>query len=245
MEGLRAAAEWIGSRSKVRARVAVVLGDSAMEGGELIEKSDEISVRDIPAFPSESSGLLLLGSCGAVPVAVIDANVAGEGDRHGAARLLRVLHLLGVKSVLLVGVGRAVGTEPFARGLLLAEDQINLTGWNPLVGANLDEFGPRFPDMSEAFDVRLRRTAMDSARRLGIPLQSGIFAGVSQPQWDQEIGYEQFRKAGADMVGVGLVPEVIVACHMGVRVLGLIRDMNDRSSGALLAPLIREIVKEL
>jgi len=142
-------------------------------------------------------------------------------------------------------VGKAVGTEPFARGLLLAEDQINLTGWNPLVGANLDEFGPRFPDMSEAFDVRLRRTAMDSARRLGIPLQSGIFAGVSQAQWDQEIGYEQFRKAGADMVGVGLVPEVIVARHMGVRVLGLIRNMNDRSSGAVLAPLIREIVKEL
>jgi purine-nucleoside phosphorylase len=156
--------------------------------------------------------------------------------------------------VLLVGVGRGVGAEALARGLFLAEDQLNLTGWNPLIGANFDEYGPRFPDMSEAFDSRLRRTALDLARRSAVPVRAGIFAGVSQARWDwlmrmgpadQEVELGLFRKAGADMVGVGLVSEAIVARHMGVRVLGMARDTNDRSSGAAIAPLIRELVKEL
>jgi purine nucleoside phosphorylase len=108
--------------------------------------------------------------------------------------------------------------------------------------------------MTEAFDSDLRRTATDLAARSRVSVDSGIFGEVSKVQWDQlmrvgpadqEVEWGLYRKAGADMVGVGLVPEVIVARHMGARVLGIARNTNDRSSGAAIAPLIREIVKEL
>jgi purine-nucleoside phosphorylase len=210
MEGHRVAAEWIGSRSEVRARVAIGWEEGFSKVGELLEREDEIVLREIPGFPSDSRGVLALGRCGEVPVAVLDLSDESEGDRSNAASLLRVLRLLGMEIVLLVGVGRGVGAEALARGLFLAEDQLNLTGWNPLIGANFDEFGPRFPDMSEAFDSRLRRTALDLARRSVVPVRAGIFAGVSQARWDwlmrmgpadQEVELGLFRKAGADMVG--------------------------------------------
>jgi purine-nucleoside phosphorylase len=108
-----------------------------------------------------------------------------------------------------------------AGDLMLIEDHINLLGDNPLIGSNLDELGPRFPDMSAPYDVGLRQIARDVAGESGIQLRSGVFVAVTGPNLETRAEYRMLRTMGADVVGMSTVPEVITARHMGMRVLGV------------------------
>jgi purine-nucleoside phosphorylase len=140
---------------------------------------------------------------------------------------VRVLHALGAKT--LVVSNACGGMNPLWRAgdLMLISDHINLLGDNPLVGPNDDRLGPRFPDMSEAYDVRLRSLARDVALERGIELREGVYVGVSGPNLETRAEYRFLRAIGADVVGMSTVPEVIVAKHAGMRVLGvsIITDM--------------------
>lgn len=133
---------------------------------------------------------------------------------------IRVLRELGVRT--LVTSGAAGGMEPlWDRGdLVLISDHINLMGDNPLVGPNVDEQGPRFPDMTEAYDAGLRRAAREEALEMGLQLREGVYVGVPGPQLETPAEYRMLRTLGADLVGMSTVPEVIVARHAGMRVLG-------------------------
>ena len=134
---------------------------------------------------------------------------------------VRVLGALGVETLLISNA--AGGMNPhFKRGdLMLITDHINFQGANPLVGPNLDEWGPRFPDMSEPYDLKLRQAAEESARRRGIKLQQGVYVSVTGPNLETRAEYRFLRWGGADVVGMSTVPEVIVARHMDMRVMAI------------------------
>ena len=133
----------------------------------------------------------------------------------------RVLGCLGLRQLIVTNAAGGINTEFKPGDLMLMTDHINLTGANPLVGANLDELGPRFPDMSEAYDAAMRSIALDVGRKKGIPLRQGIYIGLLGPSYETPAEIRMCRLLGADAVGMSTVPEVIVANHMGIPVLGI------------------------
>lgn len=254
MESLRSAADEIEVQLRERPRVALLLAGGFQGLRDICEVEKEVTLgKD-----------LLFGTVDRLPVAVVQRPRATPDDSSSRAGLsLRLLRLVGVDTLIVTGSGTAVGPELESGDLLLIEDQINLGGTNPLVGPNLDGFGPRFPDMTEAFDPFLREVALEAAGRLGIRLTRGVYAEIAPERWTDggsgfdgaEAEFELIRRAGANLVGSGIVPDVIVARHMGMRVLG-IASVDLASSGAerqgrggesaeMGIPLIREIVKEL
>ena len=176
---------------------------------------------------------------------------------------IRVFQLLGVE--ILVVTNAAGGLNPdFEVGFpMIITDHINLMGDNPLIGPNVDEWGPRFPDMSEAYDRELRKLAVESAKELGIKVYEGIYVAVAGPNFETAAEYRMLRRLGADAVGMSTVPEVIVAKHGGMRVLGMsaITDKGDpdnlkplsaeevlkiaKEAGEKMAKIISEVVRKL
>lgn len=132
---------------------------------------------------------------------------------------IRVMKALGCQGVLVTNAAGGIGFGP---GTLMAiSDHINLTGQNPLIGANLDDFGPRFPDMSNAYSKDYRQTAHQVAQKLGIKLDEGVYIGVTGPSYETPAEIRAFKTMGADAVGMSTVPEVIVAAHSDLKVLGI------------------------
>lgn len=133
----------------------------------------------------------------------------------------RVLGCLGIRQLIVTNAAGGVNTRFKPGDLMVITDHINLTGANPLVGRNIDELGPRFPDMSHAYDPEMREITLDLARSRGIVLQQGIYIGLLGPSYETPAEIRMCRALGADAVGMSTVPEVIVANHMGIRVLGI------------------------
>lgn len=132
---------------------------------------------------------------------------------------VRVMKALGCEGVIVTNAAGGIGYGP---GTLMAiSDHINLTGQNPLIGANLDEFGPRFPDMSDAYTKAYREKAHTVAEKLGIELKEGVYLGVTGPTYETPAEIRAFQTLGASAVGMSTVPEVIVAAHSGLKVLGI------------------------
>jgi purine-nucleoside phosphorylase len=134
---------------------------------------------------------------------------------------MRVLHLLGVRSVILTNAAGGINVAYQRGALVLISDHINLQGVNPLAGANEDDFGPRFPDMSEAYSERFREIAKEAANELSIELSEGVYAAVLGPSYETPAEIRFLRTIGADLVGMSTVPEAIVANHMGMKVLAI------------------------
>jgi purine-nucleoside phosphorylase len=207
--------------------IAIILGTGLGNLARDIAVAAEILYRDLPGFPAATveshAGKLILGTLAGRAVAAM----AGRFHRYEgyAARQIalpvRVLRALGAK-VLIVS-NACGGMHPlWAPGdLVLITDHINLLGDSPLVGPNEDAVGPRFPDMSEPYDPDLRRLARASALARRITLREGIYAAVTGPNLETRAEYRMLRYAGADVVGMSTVPEVIAAVHGGMRVLGI------------------------
>ena len=156
---------------------------------------------------------------------------------------VRALALLGVKTIILTNAAGGVNTG-FSQGALMAiDDHINLMGANPLVGANDDRFGPRFPDMTEVYSSRLRTIADESARAMGLPLAHGVYVALLGPSYETPAEIRYLRTIGADAVGMSTVPEAIAARHMGMDVLG-ISCITNMAAGVLPAPLDHNEVME-
>jgi purine-nucleoside phosphorylase len=156
---------------------------------------------------------------------------------------VRVLRLLGAETLLVTTACGGMNPLWQAGDLMLLDDHINLLGDNPLIGPNLDELGPRFPDMSEPYDLELQRLAEQCALELGIVLRRGVYVAVTGPNLETRAEYRMLRAMGADVVGMSTVPEVIVARHAGMRVMavGVVTDacLPDALEPADLPSIIR------
>lgn len=215
-------------RSAFVPRVGIVLGTGLGGLAEQIDQTAAIPYEDLPHFPAPTveshSGRLILGTLGGTPVVALQGRFHRyEGyDLRQVTLPVRVMRMLGAET--LVVSGACGGMHPLwpAGSLVLLDDHINLLGENPLVGPNLDALGPRFPDMSEPYDRALQEKAMGVALSKGIPLHRGVYAAVIGPNLETRAEYRMLRTMGADVVGMSTVPEVIVARHMGMRVLGIV-----------------------
>jgi purine-nucleoside phosphorylase len=154
---------------------------------------------------------------------------------------IRVMSLLGVKSLILTNAAGAVNEGYMTGDLVLIRDFINLSGRNPLRGKNLDRFGPRFPDMTYAYDRELLAIAQSEGEKLGIPLKQGVYCWMNGPCFETPAEIRMARVIGADLVGMSTVPETIVARHCGMRVLG-ISSVTNMAAGVLDEPINHEEV---
>ncbi len=208
--------------------VALVLGTGL--GATLVDRLEieaSLPYEDLPHFPvctvDSHGGRLLVGRLEGRPVVAMH----GRFHRYEGYTLqevtfpIRVMGRLGAKTLILSGACGGMNPLWAAGDLVLLDDHINLLGDNPLIGPNLDELGPRFPDMSEPYDRELQLLAEDVALELGIPLRRGVYVAVPGPNLETRAEYRMLRTMGADVVGMSTVPEVIVARHMGLRVLAV------------------------
>jgi purine-nucleoside phosphorylase len=227
LEAAEASAAAVRARFARRPDVAIVLGTGLGALGREIDVETTIEYGDIPHFPLSTveshSGRLLCGTLGGKTVVAMQ----GRFHRYEGYSLqqvgfpVRVLRALGAET--LVVSNACGGMHPLWRpgDLMLIADHINLLGENPLVGPNDDRLGPRFPDMSEPYDTGLRALAREVASGLRLPLREGVYVAVAGPNLETRAEYRMLRALGADVVGMSTVPEVIVARHAGMRVLGL------------------------
>ena len=253
------AKEFIESRTKLRPSVAIVLGSGLGGFANELIGSEEFRYTDIPHWPVSTAvghaGKLVFGL---LPGRTLDehelaplevAVMCGRAhlyEGYTAAQVtlgVRVLGQLGVRAIIFTNAAGGINTSLERGGLLLITDHINLTGANPLAGPNDDSLGPRFPDMSEAYSRAYRETAKQVARELGIKLNEGIYAAVPGPSYETPAEIRYLRTIGADLVGMSTVPEVIVARHMGIRVLGISCETN-MAAGILDQPINHQEVLE-
>nr|BCX00492.1 MAG: purine nucleoside phosphorylase [Bacteroidota bacterium] len=244
---LRETLEFLRSRTTLEPRIGIILGTGLGALAEDIELSQVVPYQEIPHFPLSTveghSGRLLFGHLEGHPV------VAMQGRFHyyegytmqQITYPVRVMKKLGVDTLLISNA--AGGMNPlFRRGdVMLIVDHINLLGDNPLIGPNDPELGPRFPDMSAPYDPELCRLAEEAALEARIKLQQGVYVAVAGPNLETRAEYRFLRWIGADAVGMSTVPEVIVARHMNMRVLG-ISVITDECFPEALKPLTHEEV---
>lgn len=222
------AVQFLEARTALRPRVAVVLGSGLGAFADELADRTEIPYGEIPGWPCSTAighaGKLVLGKLGALNVAAMAGRVhLYEGYTPAQVTFgVRVLGSLGVRSIVFTNAAGGINLA-FERGaLVLISDHINLQGSNPLVGPNDDSLGPRFPDMSEAYSRTLRKLAYQVGSESGVPLtKEGVYAAVLGPSYETPAEIRYLRTIGADLVGMSTVPEVIVANHMGMRVLGI------------------------
>ena len=223
LERVRLAAAFVAARVPVLPRVGVVLGSGLGAFAEQLGSLSRIPYSEIPDMPRSSvvghAGNLCAGTLAGVPVACLQGRAhVYEGNSHARAAFgVRVLAELGCQSVLLTNA--AGGIHPsFAPGdLMLITDHLNLMGDNPLCGPNYGE-GPRFPDLSQAYDLELQRAARQTAQATGVTLREGVYAAMLGPSYETPAEIRMLRALGADAVGMSTVPEVIALRHLGVRV---------------------------
>lgn len=224
---IEAAVGYIQSRIKTRPSIAVVLGSGLGALACDLSGSVEIPYCDIPGWPGSTAaghaGKLVIGRLGERDVAVM-AGRAHLYEGYSPAQVthgVRVLGALGVRAIVFTNAAGGINLSLKRGGLVLISDHINLQGGNPLVGPNDDALGPRFPDMSDAYSESFRSTAKQVAMELGIAVQEGVYAALTGPSYETPAEIRYLRAIGADVVGMSTVPEVIVARHMGIEVLGI------------------------
>src|SRR5580658_379978 len=221
------AVQFLESRTAQRPRVAVVLGSGLGAFADELMDSTEIPYSAIPGWPCSTAighaGKLVLGRLGDLEVAVMAGRVhLYEGYTPAQVTFgVRVLGSLGVRSMVFTNAAGGINLALERGGLVLISDHINLQGSNPLVGPNDDALGPRLPDMSEAYSRDLRTLAHEVGSEIGVHLAEGVYAAVLGPSYETPAEIRYLRTIGADLVGMSTVPEVIVANHMGMRVLGI------------------------
>ncbi|MQA89756.1 MAG: purine-nucleoside phosphorylase [Gemmatimonas sp.] len=215
------------AETALQPEVAIILGTGLSGLGERIQVEATIEYADIPGFVvptvESHSGRLLLGTLGGKGVVAMQGRFhCYEGySLQEVAFPVRVMRGLGAHTMIASNVSGCMNPMWAPGELVLLADHINLLGDNPLIGPNWDELGPRFPDMSEPYDLALQEIAATIALEQGIRLNRGVYVAVPGPNLETRAEYRMLRLMGADVVGMSTVPEVIVAVHGGMRVLGL------------------------
>ena len=266
LEQIDEAVDAVRNRSSYRPRVGLILGSGLNSLADSVSKPDIIPYNELPNWPISTvhghAGRLVIGELEGQPVLVMQGRVHFyEGYSMSQVTLpVRVMLRLGLEMMIVTNAAGGVNPE-FAPGdVMLITDHLNLigmTGANPLMGPNIDELGPRFPDMSQAYDRALMPLARQAAAEQHIELREGIYCALSGPSFEGPADLRFLRLAGADAVGMSTVPEVIVARHGGLRVLGLSGISNKANldgstvttheevieAGKIITPKIEKIIR--
>jgi len=241
------AAKFILGKTKLRPRIALVLGSGLGAFADEFGGPTKIPYKKIPHFPQSTAighaGQLVVGNVGDVAVAGMQGRVhlyEGYAAKE-VAFPIRVFARMGIKAVILTNAAGGINLQ-YSEGTLVAlRDHINLQGANPLLGPNDDRFGPRFPDMTHAYDPEFRRFVAEEGRKLKLNLHEGVYLALAGPNYETPAEIHSFRALGADLVGMSTVPEVIAARHSNIRVLG-ISCVTNMAAGVTGAPLTAEEV---
>ncbi|MEJ5240882.1 MAG: purine-nucleoside phosphorylase [Anaerolineales bacterium] len=230
LEQIDAAAEFLRPRLKVQPRFSLLLGSGLNPLAEAVEDAVRIPYGQIPHWPPSTveghEGRLVIGTLEGQPILVMQGRIHFyEGYSMSQVTFpIRVMQRLGIEILIVTNAAGAINPDFVPGDVMLITDHINLIGMggaNPLVGPNLDAFGVRFPDMSQAYDRALQAVARQVAAEEGILLREGVYVGLAGPSFETPAELRFLRLIGADAVGMSTVPEVIVARHGGTRVLGL------------------------
>lgn len=230
LEQIDQAADAVRKRSSYKPRVALILGSGLNGLADSIQKADLIPFGDLPHMPVSTvqghMGRLVIGELEGQVVFVMQGRVHYyEGHSMGQITFpIRIMQRLSIEMLFVTNAAGGVNPDFVPGDVMLITDNLNLmgmTGANPLFGPNIEELGPRFPDMSQAYDRELMGKARIAAADENVQLREGVYCGLSGPSFEGPADLRFLRVAGADAVGMSTVPEVIVARHGGMRVLGL------------------------
>jgi len=246
---VREAADYIRGRIAVQPKIGLVLGSGLGVLADAMEDAATIPYAEIPHFPLTTveghAGELKIGRYAGKPVLLMKGRFhMYEGyAAETVAFPIRVMKALGVGTLILTNAAGGINADFRPGDLMLISDHINFMGRNPLVGPNDPEFGPRFPDMTEAYSRRLRELARREGEAIGVAFREGVYAGVLGPSYETPAEIRMLRILGADAVGMSTVPEAITARHAGIEVLG-ISCISNMAAGMLARPLSHEEVME-
>ncbi len=207
--------------------VWVILGSGLGTFANSLESAQRFPYASLPHFPTSTvaghGGELIVGQCQDITVGVMQGRFHYyEGYELAQVTFpIRVAKLLGIDRLVITNAAGGLNLQFAAGDLMLIADQINLMGANPLRGIHDDRFGPRFPDLTHAYDPHYRQIALEAAEQLGLTLQQGVYAAVVGPTYETPAETRMLQAIAADAVGMSTVPEVIVARQMGMRVLGI------------------------
>lgn len=240
---------YLKTRLPRRPKVAIVLGSGLGVFADSLEGSTAVPYSEIPHWPRSTAvghaGQLIVGKLGSLEVICLSgrAHLYEGYTVQQATFAVRVMRKLGVQSIVFTNAAGGIN-EAYEQGsLVLISDHINLQGVNPLAGPNDDSLGPRFPDMSEAYNEHYRYVAKLVAAELHIPLAEGVYAGLLGPSYETPAEIRYLRTIGADLVGMSTVAETIVANHMGMKVLA-ISCVTNMAAGILPQKIHHEEVLE-
>ncbi len=240
---------YIHAKTEYRPEIAIVLGSGLGKVGERMEDKVIIPYEELPHWKSSTApghnGRLLFGKLGGKQIVCMQGRLHYyEGySMEEITYPVRVMAKLGVKNLLLSNAAGGINTDFTPGQLMLITDHINFLGRNPLMGPNEADFGVRFCDMSYAYHPELRRIALEAAEELGQNLEQGVYVATTGPSYETPAEIRMFRMWGASAVGMSTVPEVIVANHCGIRVMG-ISCITNMAAGVLDQPLTEEEVLE-
>jgi purine-nucleoside phosphorylase len=229
LQEINLAADVIRSRTQHRPRIGLILGSGLADLADAVEQADRIPYQDIAGWPQSTveghKNSLVVGLLEGKPVMVLQGRVHFyEGFSMAQVTFpVRVMQRLGIEILIVTNAAGGINPEYKPGDVMLITDHLSLVtmgGANPLNGANLDEFGPRFPDMSQAYDRELIALARQQAAAAKVELREGVYAGLAGPSFETPADLRFLRVVGADAVGMSTVPEVIVARHGNTRVLG-------------------------
>lgn len=249
MNAIQEAKAAIEAKTSLKPQIGLILGSGLGVLADEIENAVAISYSDIPHFTKST----VVGHKGQLVIGTLEGKtvVAMQGrfhyyEGHGLDAVVfpvRVMKALGVETILVTNAAGGINTSYQPGDLMLIADHINFTFRNPLIGPNDETEGVRFPDMSEAYSKRLRGVAKEIAKEQGISLQEGVYCGLTGPTYETPAEIRMLRILGGDAVGMSTVPEVIVARHIGLEVLG-ISCISNMAAGILEQPLNHEEVIE-
>lgn len=241
--------KFIESRSQTKPTIGLILGSGLGGLADEITQAVKIPYQDIPHFPVSTveghQGQLVIGQLKGKNV------VAMQGRFHfyegysleQVTFPIRVMKSMGVQTLIITNAAGGINMDYKPGDLMIIKDHINFTGRNPLIGPNEEAFGVRFPDMSAAYDPEYVALAQQIARKNGIDVREGVYVGLTGPSYETPAEIRMLRILGADAVGMSTVPEVIVARHAGIRVLG-ISCISNMAAGILPQPLSHDEVME-
>jgi len=244
------AAKFILGKTKLRPRIALVLGSGLGDFADEFTNATKIPYAKIPNFPQSTAighaGRLVIGNVGDIPVAAMQGRVhlyEGYSPKE-VAFPIRVFARMGVKAVILTNAAGGINRDYSQGCLVVIRAHVNLQGANPLTGPNEERFGLRFPDMTQAYDREFQRFATEEGKKLALNIHDGVYLAVQGPSYETPAEIYSFRAIGADLVGMSTAPEVIAARHSGIRVLG-ISCVTNIAAGTTDAPLNQEEVLEI
>lgn len=249
MEALHFACEKLNDMIEQRPELCVVLGSGLGAYAETLEGAQAIEYAAIPGFPVSTvqghAGRLVFGKKHGVSVVCMQGRFhCYEGYTAAETVIpLRALIKLGIDKLLITNAAGGVNTGFKPGDIMIIEDHINFTFLNPLTGPNMDDFGPRFPDMSYAYDKQLIQALKDAAASKDIDIKTGVYAMMSGPSYESPAEIRALRTLGADAVGMSSVPEIIAAAHAGVKSAAL-SCITNMAAGILDQPLNHEEVME-